>query len=410
MAKQSLTQKRLESMRVGEELSDSGDHRGLRVTRTPAGTRFWYRRNVTENGKTRKKAHLIGYLGEITLAEARAGLLELKSQARSGVTPTMPEPEAEPVSFTVAQLVEEYLEHLKPRRRAKGWHEVRRVLTRLLVEPLGVREVDDVSGDDVLRIAQREVLGGRFAQAGVFCRECRAAWNLAIYSPDRKVQTNLNPGEYALGALKAQGHRTTSKRRQRYLTDGELKKLLAWMPQSGFSAPQRTCLDLTLRTGCRTGEAVSARWNDIDLESGIWNQVNVKNEVPRELPLAPSTTAWLRTVRAETQGDYVCPSTNTRLALNQQTLTSSTCVMRKEGTMVDIAPWTPHDLRRSVRTGLSKLGCPREVGEALLNHVAPGVVGVYEVYSYFEEIRHWLTVWNDHLDSLRPKPQLRAVV
>lgn len=39
--------------------------------------------------------------------------------------------------------------------------------------------------------------------------------------------------------------------------------------------------------------------------------------------------------------------------------------------MLDIPHWTPHDLRRTVRTGLSRLQCPNEVAEAYWGiHVA----------------------------------------
>jgi integrase len=30
--------------------------------------------------------------------------------------------------------------------------------------------------------------------------------------------------------------------------------------------------------------------------------------------------------------------------------------------------WNPHDLRRTVRTGLSRLGCPTDIAEAVLGH------------------------------------------
>ena len=74
--------------------------------------------------------------------------------------------------------------------------------------------------------------------------------------------------------------------------------------------------------------------------------------------------------------------------------------MRGEGTMIDLTPWTPHDLRRSVRTGLSRLQCPRDVAEAILGHAAKGIEGTYNLHQYSEESRHWLQVWADHLDQL----------
>lgn len=68
--------------------------------------------------------------------------------------------------------------------------------------------------------------------------------------------------------------------------------------------------------------------------------------------------------------------------------------------MLDISHWTPHDLRRTVRTGLSRLQCPNEVAEAVLGHTRGGVEAIYNLYKYDAECRKWLQVWADYLDDL----------
>ena len=49
---------------------------------------------------------------------------------------------------------------------------------------------------------------------------------------------------------------------------------------------------------------------------------------------------------------------------------------------------------------LAALGCPNEIGEAILGHVQPGVVGTYNLHDYDKERRHWLKVLADRLESL----------
>lgn len=68
--------------------------------------------------------------------------------------------------------------------------------------------------------------------------------------------------------------------------------------------------------------------------------------------------------------------------------------------MLDIPHWTPHDLRRTVRTGLSRLQCPTEVAEAILGHSKKGLIGTYDLHQYTEQSREWLQRWADHLDAL----------
>jgi integrase len=47
--------------------------------------------------------------------------------------------------------------------------------------------------------------------------------------------------------------------------------------------------------------------------------------------------------------------------------------------------WQLHDLRRTARSLMSRLGIRSEVAENLLGHVQPGIVGVYDRHKYVEE-------------------------
>src|SRR3546814_14455269 len=58
--------------------------------------------------------------------------------------------------------------------------------------------------------------------------------------------------------------------------------------------------------------------------------------------------------------------------------------------------WTLHVLRRTLATGLQRLGVMLEVTEAVLNHVSgsrAGIVGVYQRHDYFSEKRDALDLW-----------------
>jgi integrase len=64
-----------------------------------------------------------------------------------------------------------------------------------------------------------------------------------------------------------------------------------------------------------------------------------------------------------------------------------------------LAPWTLHDLRRSVATGMAELGVAPHIVEAVLNHVGhkAGVAGVYNRATYEKEKRIALATWADHV-------------
>jgi integrase len=66
----------------------------------------------------------------------------------------------------------------------------------------------------------------------------------------------------------------------------------------------------------------------------------------------------------------------------------------------DLAHWTIHDLRRTVATGLGKLGTPRFIIARVLNHVDGSVTGIYDRYEYLEEKRQALGAWAEYLEGL----------
>jgi integrase len=67
---------------------------------------------------------------------------------------------------------------------------------------------------------------------------------------------------------------------------------------------------------------------------------------------------------------------------------------------VQLDPWTVHDLRRSVATGMAEIGIQPHIVEAVLNHVSghkAGIAGVYNRATYEKEKKVALATWADHL-------------
>ena len=62
--------------------------------------------------------------------------------------------------------------------------------------------------------------------------------------------------------------------------------------------------------------------------------------------------------------------------------------------------WRLHDLRRTVRTGLGKLGVQPHVAEAVLNHLPPKLIRTYDRNTYAAEKRDALDKWATHLKTI----------
>jgi integrase len=54
-------------------------------------------------------------------------------------------------------------------------------------------------------------------------------------------------------------------------------------------------------------------------------------------------------------------------------------------------PWVLHDLRRTARTLMAKVGVPEDISERVLNHKKKGIVAVYNRHEYFVEKADALT-------------------
>jgi len=87
---------------------------------------------------------------------------------------------------------------------------------------------------------------------------------------------------------------------------------------------------------------------------------------------------------------------------NPDKLTNRRNLRAEQTWLTSIDDWSPHDLRRTVRTGLSRLGCPSEVAEAVLGHSRKGIEGTYDLHGYEKECKAWLQKWAEHLAGLLP--------
>ncbi len=419
-----LSSRTVEVMKPGDKIkADTGENAGLRVKCGATGVKtFFYRYTspITEKLVQVK----IGNFPETTLAEARLKLQGLKQIRRQGRCPRTEANEqqklekeqekklAEQVekSFTVEDLIELYLtQYIEDRkvpngqviagaRKPKGQSEVRRTLYGDAIPQLGKLQADAVARKTVVDMIMAIVHRGANVQAGNVLREFSAAYEFAI-GLGKLSDEFANPALLAKSSLRQARVRLTSQRGKRVLSDAELAMLLKWMPGSDYTVTQKNVLQFALWTGCRTGEICNAAWRDIDLENQTFHIRESKTEVERYVQLSSQAIGFLTALRLTT-GEYLFPSQKTRLPIQQKQLTEQAWRMRKSDRMVDLPAWTPHDLRRSVRTGLSRLQCPAEVAEAVLGHSRKGIEGTYDLHRYEVECKYWLQKWADHLDSL----------
>ncbi|HFD6162215.1 TPA: tyrosine-type recombinase/integrase [Salmonella enterica] len=416
-----LSFKAVEMMKPGDkDKADVGENRGLRVSCGATGVKsFFYRYTSPLTGKLAQVK--IGNFPQTSLAAARLKLHELKLLRQEGRCPAtelkkdkiqraIEAEQAKIPELTVQGLVELYLtERIEDRktkdgkvipgaRKPKGQAEVRRTLYGDAVKSLGARNAAEITRQDVINLINGIVARGATVQAGNVLRELSLAYEFAI-GLGRFDDSFANPALLAKSSLRQTRIKLTNGRGTRVLSEDELAKFLKWLPGSAYTPTIKNVLRLTLWTGCRTGEVCNMAWDDVDLEKGTIHLRETKSGVERYVQLSDQAIDFLKVLRL-TSDKYLFPSQATKKPIQQKYLTENSWRLRESGQMLDIPHWTPHDLRRTVRTGLSRLQCPNEVAEAVLGHTRGGVEGIYNLYKYDAECRKWLQVWADYLEKI----------
>ena len=123
-------------------------------------------------------------------------------------------------------------------------------------------------------------------------------------------------------------------------------------------------LEFCILTATRSGEALAARWNEIDLHAKIWTVPPARTKAAREhrIPLSDRPLAILREMEKGRTSDYVFPGRRAGKSLSGMAFEM---LLRRIG-----SPYTAHGFRSSFRdwAGNETL-FPRELAEHALAHV-----------------------------------------
>lgn len=183
--------------------------------------------------------------------------------------------------------------------------------------------------------------------------------------------------------------------RERALTDAELVAVWnAANPSDDFGRIVR----LLILTGCRRNEISALTWSEVHLSEAAGESeirlpgARTKNGRSHVVPLSGVAVSTLRAI-VRTERDYVFGRARKGFSGHSR---CKAALDAKSG----VTGWVLHDLRRTVRTGLGRLGIAPHVAEAAVNHLPPKLIRTYDVNAYETEKRVALDTWAAHVATI----------
>lgn len=296
---------------------------------------------------------------------------------------------------TVRALFDDY-KKAKAGKRSIG--EIERIFDRYILPEIGDRLADSINRADVTRLIDKVATGG--AKPTPVMARAVAAQLSAFYgwAMPRLHRLEINPCRDA-------GKPDRPKARERVLSNLELKVL--WKVLDGEGLPWGPAVKLLILTGQRRDEVFSADRDEFDVKAKLWTIPGnrAKNGKAHLVPLSPAAAALVKGVPTIDGSDKLFPSrADPKRGASGFSKALERIITAMEKDLGEpIERFTLHDLRRTLATGLQRLGVRLEVTEAVLNHVAGtrgGLVGVYQRHEFLDEKRHALNAWAAEVDRI----------
>jgi integrase len=382
----------------GVRVSDKGRKTFILVARYP--------------GSSNPTRRALGEYGALTLEKARERARDWIEMLRRGVDPREDKErqqlaEQRNREYSFRAVAEEFIRLAvigpdpdKPKQR-KG-REMRREIENEFISRWGSRPVNDITARDVVAVLDEAVARGAPYQAHNLLGHIRRLFNWAM-------------GRHIYGLDKSPCDRMKSKdvigpklSRTRVLSDAELRAL--WVATEQLGYPYGPLCRMLALTGQRKSEVAEARWSEFNLDRKLWTipaeRMKGKNEVarPHDVPLTDDVVAILNALPRFKSGDHLFSASFGVKPINNFVKAKANLDRAMLAELGNLDPFVIHDIRRTMRTGLSALSRP-DVAELVIAHALPGMRGVYDKYSFEAEKRQALELWAARLrDIVQPPP------
>ncbi|TCK36675.1 integrase [Paraburkholderia sp. BL8N3] len=378
------------------QISDGG---GLSLLIQPNGSKLWlfrYRRpgNGAENFTS------LGPYRDISPTQARSLAAAAREQVRAGVDPVQRRRETKAVIERSAKGAFEIVANDWLENKRKGWSRVTAsvaglVIAKYLIPALKFRPIATLSTTDVIPVLM--TIATKAPNLAVKARQyLKAIITFAVHNSLREDGRPL-----ALDGVIPSYEKRHIPAITRPEHIGPLVRAI-----DAYSSPiTRAALQVALLTALRPGEIAGARWDEIDLDAGVWrvraSRMKMKDEHVTSLPTQAVT--MLRVLQAKTgRGTYVFPSPCMQKTphIKRDALSAALRTMGFQGRH------STHGFRAMLLTvAAEQMGVDLNHLDAQLAHAKRGdVAKAYNRTTFEVARREVMQRWADYIDERRADP------
>ena len=295
----------------------------------------------------------------------------------------------EPQAQSFGAVAAEWLKRKAEVENFRSLSEVRRHLTDRILPHIGDVEVTRLGKSAITALLDKvqDKNGARSADICLTIIRQILRWHAARVD-------NFNPPLFV--GMKRQSAK--KQRRARILDDHEIRRVWAAAAQSGVHGAMIKTLLLTAQ---RLDKVQTMQWTDID--KGTWKIRTVsEREKPHGgvLQLPPLAMSVLAELPRFSDNPFVFAARSGNI--NRKSKSSFDKLCGVEG-------WVLHDLRRTARSLMSRVGVSADVAERCLGHSVSGVRDTYDRHQYLAEKADALQRLADLVEKIIvPGPKLIA--
>jgi integrase len=367
-----LTTKYVENVRPDEarrEIADGGCA-GLYLLLQPSGHRSWAVR-YRVGGRSAKLT--IGSWPEVSLLDARVAAAAARKRVKQGEDPAAAKQDDKiradaARENTITAVCENYMAMEAKKLRTAGQR--RSILNRLIYPALGAMPIETVKRSDIVRLLDKIESGAGPRMADVTLGVLRRIFHW------HETRTD----DWRSPVIRGMGSRqnTVEHRRTRILSDDEIRAV--WQATED-NTPFSALVRFALLTSARRREIAGMKRDEID--GDVWtlpaSRSKTKTEITR--PLSKAALAALEGMPRIDGCDFIFTS-NGITPIN-----SFGDPKRLLDKRSGVTGWRLHDLRRSARSLLSRIGVNSDTAEKCLGHSRGDIVERYDQHKYIDEMQ-----------------------